>query len=113
MKKLFVYGTLKKGGSLHDYYLSDSEFVKKDFVRGELYAHFGLPFLVLGKNRTSKVPGEIYKVDEKVFNEVKEMEEGAKYKTVKVPTIGKESVYAFSYDKIIAKMGERIKTWNN
>ena len=111
MKKLFVYGTLKKGGSLHDYYFGNSEFVKEDFVSGELYSFNGLPFLVLEEEETSKVPGEVYNVDNKVFNEVKEMEENSGYKTVKVPTIGKESVYTFSYDKIIAKIGKRIKEW--
>lgn len=111
MKKIFVYGTLKKGGSLHDYYLWKSEFVKKDFVRGELYALCGLPFLIVGKNRTSRVPGEVYNVKDKVFDAVKVMEEGAGYKTIEVLTEKKELVYAFSYDQVVASTGKRIKSW--
>jgi gamma-glutamylcyclotransferase (GGCT)/AIG2-like uncharacterized protein YtfP len=109
--KLFVYGTLKRGGMLHDYYLGKSEFVKKDFVRGELYALYGLPFLVVGKNRTSKVPGEVYNVSDEVFDEIKKMEEDAGYKTVEVSIVEGDSVYTFSYDKLIALEGKRIKSW--
>ena len=110
--KLFVYGTLKKGEFLHDYYLENSEFVKKDFVRGELYFLYGLPFLVVGKNRTSKVPGEVYNVSNEVFVKVKSMEEDAGYKIVEVLTVGEESVYTFSYDKSVAVVGKRIKSYN-
>lgn len=112
MKLLFIYGTLKRGKELHNSYLKNSEFVKKDSVYGKLYTLWGLPFLVLDKKKTSKVPGEIYNVTEKVFNEIRSMEEGANYKTVKVLTVGKESVYVFSYDKMIASSGgKRIKEW--
>ena len=112
MKKLFVYGTLKKDYSLHDYYLKTSEFIKKDFVRGELYALYGLPFLVVGKDRVSKVPGEVYNVNSKVFDEIKKMEEDAGYKIVEVLTVGKDSVYTFSYDESITLAGKRIKSYN-
>ena len=111
MKKLFVYGTLKKGKSLHDYYLGVSKFVKNGFVYGELYAFYGLPFLVIGKDKTSKVPGEVYNVSDEVFSELKKMEEDAGYKTVKVLTLRRESVYTFSYDKLIALTGKKIKSW--
>lgn len=111
MRKLFVYGTLKKGYALHDFYLGTSEFIKKDFVRGELYALNGLPFLLIGKDRTSKVPGEVYNVNNKTFMSIKEMEEDAGYKTIKILTIGRESVYAFSYDKVITSIGKKIKSW--
>ena len=111
MKKLFVYGTLKKDYSLHDYYLKTSEFIKKDFVRGELYALYGLPFLVVGKDRVSKVPGEVYNVSGEIFNDIKGMEEDAGYKTIKVLTLGKHSVYAFSYSDVIVSTGKRIKSW--
>ena len=111
MIKLFVYGILKKEGMLHDYYLGKSEFVKKDFVRGELYALCGLPFLVIDRGKTSRVPGEVYNVNNKVFSEIKKMEEDVGYKTVEISTVGKESVYTFSYDKRIALSGKRIKSW--
>lgn len=72
-KKVFVYGTLKKGYALHDFYLEKSEFIKKDFISGELYALNGLPFLVVGKNRISKVPGEVYNIGNEAFTRIKEL----------------------------------------
>lgn len=109
--KLFVYGTLKKGCDLHSFYLENSEFVKKDSVFGKLYAFCGLPFLVLDGEKTSQVPGEIYNVSNEVFENIKAMEEGAGYRTVKVPTVEEELVYTFSYDKSIISTGKRIKKW--
>jgi len=109
--KIFVYGTLKRKKGLHNFYLKDSKFIKKDSVNGKLYRYCGLPFLLLYHNKKEKVPGEVYDVSAEVFNSIKEMEESARYKTVKIKTVSGENVYAFSYNKKIAKMGERIRNW--
>lgn len=116
--KVFVYGTLKKNGFLHDAYLEDAKFIKSDYVNGDLYKLYGLPCLVFDKKSKNKVPGEVYNVDEEMFNLIKGMEEHAGYKTISVVTVGGEKVKVFTsggylLSSLEAKYveHEKIKSW--
>lgn len=76
MKVLFVYGTLKRGGYNH-HWLGEAKFLKKATVKGRLLVN-GIPYLFHGRNT---IKGELYKVQNDVFEAVKAMEERAGYYT--------------------------------
>lgn len=110
--RIFVYGTLKKGGELHNYYLEGAEFVGTDNVSGELYAIGSLPYLFLYEKGETKVPGEVYDVKMDVFELIKEMEEGAGYKTVELSTVEDRVVKAFVSAGDLPKEGARkVASW--
>ena len=118
MKRIFVYGTLKKNGSLHEYYLSDAKFIKIDHVNGDLYKLYSLPYLFFDKKSKNKVPGEVYDVNERVFNEMKAMEEFSGYETIDVTTVGGKKVKVFTADKGVLSTifsgsleTKKIKSW--
>ncbi len=81
MTYVFVYGTLKKGKSLH-FYLKKSQFVGKGYIKGyDLYLVDWYPAVVKGKG---KVFGEVYKVDEETLSILDKVEEeGILYKRVR------------------------------
>ena len=76
MKKVFVYGTLKKGGALHGN-LARSEFVGEAELSGfEMYNVGGwFPAIVKTDNKDPKVKGEIYKIDDETLSRL-DMVEG-------------------------------------
>jgi len=68
MKKVIVYGTLKKGGRLHGY-MRDSKFIVDVMVTGyKMYdTKSGFPFIeASGKKDT--ISGELYEVDYMILN---------------------------------------------
>lgn len=74
LKRIFVYGSLRKGHYNYDAYLKDkSEFVSYGYVKGDLYTIEGViyPALIEGEGR---VIGEIYEVSEEVANAIDELE---------------------------------------
>lgn len=73
-----VYGTLKQGFNNHKRFLEDAEFIGKDIIKGELYETRRYPMLTTGKD---DIAIEIFKVDFKTFERLKEMEENAGYVT--------------------------------
>jgi len=65
MKKVFVYGTLKKGGALHGN-LAKSKFIGEAELSGfEMYNVGGwFPAIIKVDDKDSKVKGEVYEVDD-------------------------------------------------
>ena len=60
--EVFVYGTLKKGGSNH-HFLKDSDFVRHEILKDHaIYQpnQFGFPLLIQSKG--DKVYGEVYRI---------------------------------------------------
>ena len=64
MHKVFVYGTLKKGGSNH-YFLKDSMFLRETILKDHsIYAPSMYGFPLLLEDKGGKVHGEVYKVND-------------------------------------------------
>ena len=64
MYNVFVYGTLKKGGSNH-HFLQNSEFLRDEVLEDHsIYVSNGFNFPLLLKDKGGKVHGEVYKVDD-------------------------------------------------
>ena len=67
-KKVFVYGTLKKGGALHGH-LENAKFVKEEELSGfEMFNVGWFPAIVKTDNKDSKVKGEVYEVDDNLMS---------------------------------------------
>ena len=77
---LFVYGTLKKGGSLHSVLGSSSEFLGVfRTIEDKFDMHdYGCPIMVL-ENGSFKIKGELYKVTPECMARVTAVECGAGY----------------------------------
>ena len=99
MKKIAVYGTLKKGYPLHSW-LNDSKFLSYDKVHGTLYINGGgsIPYLV--KRDKGNIRVEVYEVSEEKFSSLKNMEENAGYKTELTKLKSGEEAYVFYYPKV-------------
>ena len=84
---VFVYGTLRRGGSNH-FRMSGADFMADGLVRGKIYHIDWYPGLVLGDE--GDVRGEVYSVDAGQLLELDEFEgisageiEGNQYRRVK------------------------------
>lgn len=60
MKKVFVYGTLKRSYSNH-HLLKSSTFLGQDTIKGEMYNLGHYPAI---KNGENDIHGEVYEIDE-------------------------------------------------
>jgi gamma-glutamylaminecyclotransferase len=68
MNKVFVYGTLMRGGRLHGY-LENSTFISEDEIRGFEKLNLGwYPGIVPRKDKTMIVKGEVYEVTDETLN---------------------------------------------
>jgi gamma-glutamylcyclotransferase (GGCT)/AIG2-like uncharacterized protein YtfP len=65
MKKVFVYGTLKRGYSNYSYFLKDSKFIN-EAVTTKLYEMVNLGSFpaIIPNNKGKKVSGEVFLVDD-------------------------------------------------
>lgn len=81
MKKIAVYGSLKKGRYNH-YMLSDSEHIDNIKIKGTLYSCGSYPAII--EDGDNYYDAEVYRVSEDVYENVKGMELGAGYKEVKI-----------------------------
>lgn len=64
MYNIFVYGTLKKGGSNH-YFLSSSKFIRNQTLKDHsIFAPSGYGFPLLLRDKGGKVHGELYEIDD-------------------------------------------------
>tara|TARA_Y100001951_G_scaffold64857_1_gene52026 strand:+ start:302 stop:685 length:384 start_codon:yes stop_codon:yes gene_type:complete len=80
---LFVYGTLKEGGRLHDY-LKGQPFLGTYYTEPNYFMFDAGPIPMVfpvPKGTGQKVEGEIYEVNDSEFRTIKTMEEGAGYDT--------------------------------
>ena len=112
--KLFVYGTLKRGGSLyHSYHFGElSDFLGEDSVRGELYGLGWYPVMFETGKHIIDVPGEIFSVPNDLYKTIRDMEEAAGYKTKVVKTKKGEEVKVFYfYDESCRIPRNRIKNF--
>lgn len=106
MKKIFVYGSLRKDMFNHAY-LHNSKFIKFDSVDGyNMYSLSSYPCITKGKG---VVFGEIYEVDDILFEYLKRMEENASYITTPCLTKTGIGVYLWVYDHEV-KFLERVKS---
>jgi|TARA_R110002020_G_scaffold446197_1_gene658411 gamma-glutamylcyclotransferase (GGCT)/AIG2-like uncharacterized protein YtfP len=81
-KNLFVYGTLKEGGSLHKSWLKDQTFMGTYYTEPNYFLFDYGPFPIVfpvPKGTGQIIEGEIYEVNESNFSSIKTMEEGAGY----------------------------------
>ena len=102
---LFVYGSLKKGCSLHDEYMRGARFIRKDRAPGyTLYlSEDGYPLMV--KEEGGVVEGEVWEVDGETLKRIREMEEEDGYVLREVELEGGRAL-AFVYPRELLK-GER------
>src|SRR6266567_7431104 len=106
---LFVYGTLKKGFRLHKQYQMDKqEFVRKDYILGQLWSTRSYPVLTLGDKR---VAGEIYSLDIVSFRRIVQMEIRVGYSLGMVYTESGLPVNVFIYESLSVKKLSPITEW--
>ena len=96
---MFFYGTLKKGHYNHTRFSPEGigKFLGEDRVTGfSLVQPDGLPYPFAVPDVSGTVKGELYEVEERLYNILHRMEEGAGYIQKKVTTT-KEGVEALMY----------------
>jgi len=80
---LLVYGTLRKAGYNHEYFLADAVFSQKLIVSGvKLYEINMLPVAVLTNKNKNKLYAELYYIDKDNLKFIDTLEQG--YKKVKI-----------------------------
>ncbi len=95
--KIFVYGTLMKGMSNYDYYLSKTNFLGNAEINGYImYDLDSYPGIIEGNG---KIKGEVYEVDDNTLQKIDTLEnEGNFYKKRLVPSsLGDVYVYIYNY----------------
>lgn len=93
---VFVYGTLRRGGSNH-FYLAGAEFVAAGTVMGRLYRIDWYPGLVLD-TAGSEIRGEVYAVDSEQLSALDAFEglsageiEGSEYRRIQTSVMLQDS----------------------
>jgi len=116
--KVFVYGTLKKGGHFH-HILQDSRFIGEGAVEGQLYNLGAFPGLVQGEG---EVKGELYEFGDGASLERLDHLEGffagsphkslfvRKQRNIKVD--GEEHLVWVYYFNMDVSEHEKIEVWN-
>lgn len=94
-KKLFVYGSLKKGGHL-DYVLKKSKFIGEYTTKSKGYSMTGFwyPFVFKMENNYS-IKGELYEPNEDDFRVANRIELGAGYELKEID----KDIVAYIYPK--------------
>lgn len=114
---VFVYGTLRRGGS-NSFRMDGAEFVSAGKVAGRLYSISWYPGLVLDGGPES-VEGDVYRVGASQLAALDEFEgisaneiEGAEYRRVQTEvTTANEVIVAWSYEwKGPVEEGKRIQS---
>lgn len=116
--KVFVYGTLKKGGHFHDV-LRDSHFIGEGVVEGQLYNMGTFPGLV---QEAGEVRGEVYALGSGVSLERIDHLEGffteSPHKSLfvrkqrKIEVDGKEHLVWVYYFNMDVSEREKIEVWD-
>ena len=75
MKTVFIYGTLRRGGRLHDYWMRHSDFIGTAFLPGAKLYDLGndVPGIHPGEGI---VKGELFRVTDETFKELLYLEYG-------------------------------------
>lgn len=95
---LFVYGTLRQDGHLHQNYgISDQKFLGKGTVEGEMFVlRETVPFVTLSNNG-SRVVGETYEASYDIMHGLLTLEEGYQRKIVDVTLDNGTTVQALMF----------------
>lgn len=97
--KVFVYGTMKKGGALHKSYMTNSKLLGEAVLPGFWMLSLGpYPALVRTDNPNTKVKGEVYEMPELEWKSLENMEANAGYDTYMVQpegTKGETAVFVY------------------
>lgn len=87
--RVFVYGTLRRGGPLHECWLGGAEFVEARTERGRMFHRFaragryiGYPVVRFGE--PGVVHGEVYDLDALDFEDLRRMEQAVGYRLVEL-----------------------------
>jgi len=103
---MWVYGTLKRGGTLHPHYMQNAEFKGTETISGELYKCNWYPIFFEKGDRIEDIIGERYKIPLEDFIPIRIMEENAGYKTKILITNKNNKCHVFCYtDKSAKKDG--------
>ena len=78
MKTIFVYGSLKKGYYNHSI-IKGSTFVGTKVLLGYQLYDTGFGYPAIAKDKWGSVLGEVYQIEEDIFNSINNMELGAGY----------------------------------
>ncbi len=99
MTRLFVYGTLRRGDNNDERWELDrrARFLGQTTLRGARLFDLGsYPCLVLTTNPEHRVVGELFEIEQQVFEGIQAMEEEAQYVTVTVETeVGPATAFVF------------------
>ncbi len=94
MKKIFTYGSLKRGFFNNGWLGKDSVFHREFMITG--YDMYNMCVYPAIKEGTGTIKGEIFIITDENFENIKRMEEQANYKTVE-QEIGEELCYLWVY----------------
>ena len=96
LQTVFVYGTLRKGGSNH-FRMAGAEFVTAGTIRGRMYRIDWYPGLVLDDSG-DEVQGEVYAVDAELLAALDVFEglsageiEGSEYRRARATVVARDS----------------------
>jgi len=104
--KVFVYGTLMKGNSDHEEFLSEARFAGYYVADGfQLFDFCIYPQII--QNEINKIKGEVYIIDSKMLAKLDILEEEAKLFTKKIINVTNdidevEEVYTYVYNKDVS-----------
>ena len=119
-KNLFVYGTLKEKGALHDHWLKDQTFMGTYYTEPNYFMFDYGPFPIVFP--VKKGTGQIFEVESKVFDRVSAMEEGAGYEVNQDVFLSKGGaihrmasiyVYPAKFLKFDGEIKKGVVSWNN
>ena len=99
MKKVFVYGSLKKGFFNHSLIGENprNKFIRKGFVEGyRLYLLWSYPAIKIGSS-DDRVYVELYNLSDEVFERIDRMEKMAGYMPVQVKDDSEEEGFIYVY----------------
>ena len=118
--KIFVYGTLKKGFYNHDRMrMKKAKYLGKATLSGfNMYSVLFFPVIVHNGDKTKKIVGEIYDVNETDYLKIKTMERASGYKEIKIKYKNDDKLHCFIFDKIpfnseLIESGEWTKEYSD
>jgi gamma-glutamylcyclotransferase (GGCT)/AIG2-like uncharacterized protein YtfP len=100
MKKIAVYGSLKKG--FYNYRKDMGEPIAHGTVRGAMFLPYSYPHLfreaVSDPEHVKEYDAEVYEIEESLFNSLNSMEIGAGYQPIECEVAGHNVVVWFMSD---------------
>lgn len=106
MMKVFVYGTLKKGYSNHQFYMNDAKFIREATASGfSMVNGPGFPFAF--KKKDSLIQGELYEIDETTLKQLDYLESYPSFYTRSED--GPEGSWIYHLDS--KPTGKEITSW--